>query len=140
MPYKDLIKAREYNAKYQRRYNKLNPEVNKKSTKAWIARNKEKIKEYQRNWRITNKDKTAGYDRKNRYGLTQDEYDLMYLNQLGLCVACHEPFGVRKPVVDHNHSTGKVRGLIHSKCNTAIGYIEKNKEKLQWWLEYIENN
>jgi len=53
------------------------------------------------------------------------------LKQAGKCACCG---GVRKLVVDHNHKTGVVRGLICNYCNMAIGFIENCTEQVAEYL------
>lgn len=78
--------------------------------------------------------------RKYKYGITQEQYDSMYMEQLGLCAACHEPFGDKKPCVDHNHKTGIIRGLVHHKCNTVMGLIDDDHTKLGFIVEFLQKH
>lgn len=43
--------------------------------------------------------------------------------QAGACAICHEPFGARTPAVDHDHETGRLRGLLCGRCNSAIAML-----------------
>jgi hypothetical protein len=78
----------------------------------------EKRKIYQKNIRLI-----------SEYGITIDDYNLMLLEQNHVCCICkkHENiihYKTKMPKelsVDHCHSTGKVRGLLCSKCNIVIG-------------------
>ncbi|NEB35894.1 endonuclease VII domain-containing protein [Streptomyces sp. SID14515] len=58
------------------------------------------------------------------YGITGEEYRRMGAAQRWRCLVCGEraPKGVRL-VVDHDHVTGYVRGLLHSECNAALGLL-----------------
>src|ERR1700674_3684701 len=66
---------------------------------------------------------------KRAYGITIDDYDRMYHDQGGICAICYrvETAQVnghtRLLCVDHNHLTKKVRGLLCSSCNRAVGYL-----------------
>lgn len=65
------------------------------------------------------------------YGITLEDYQRMWIAQLGLCAICwREPEG-RDLVVDHDHATGKVRGLLCDRCNTGMGQFEDN---MAWLL------
>ncbi len=56
--------------------------------------------------------------------MTAKQYAVMLEMQKGLCKMCELPhFGDRPFVVDHCHKTGKIRGLIHTRCNTGIGML-----------------
>ena len=64
--------------------------------------------------------------RLDKYGLTQSDIDAMVLEQNNRCAACKKPFSdsyVYAPVVDHCHISGKVRGILHRICNSAIGML-----------------
>ena len=80
------------------------------------------------------------YQFKIKYGLSKEMYDTMYLEQLGLCAICHEPFGDKSPVVDHCHKTSKVRGLVHRLCNGMIGYARDNPAILEFGAEYLRKH
>ena len=77
---------------------------------------------------------------KSLYGITIDGFDLMYNKQDGKCACCGKDNGSRRLAVDHDHSTGKVRGLLCSKCNTAIGLCNDNPAILDVIAKYIRNN
>ena len=87
-----------------------------------------------------------GYQIKRLYGITRDDYDAMKLAQGGVCAICGLPQVIAKksavPLelhVDHDHKTGKVRGLLCMRCNTGLAHVEK-----EGWLErvkeYLEKN
>ena len=55
-----------------------------------------------------------------RYGLTEAQFQKMVERQHGHCDICRKPLP-SKPHVDHDHKTGRVRGLVHWHCNRLIG-------------------
>lgn len=59
--------------------------------------------------------------------------------QDGKCGVCRKPENGKALAVDHCHETGRVRGLLCSKCNTAIGLLKDSRELLQraerWVME-----
>jgi len=75
------------------------------------------------------------------YGLSRAEFELMFIAQDGRCPLCLRDFaGIMErggPVVDHDHMTGKVRGLLCSGCNTGIGRFEHSTEWLDRALAYL---
>lgn len=81
---------------------------------------------------------------KNEYGLSKKEFDTMKEEQKGKCAICGgEGFLMRahhwsKLVVDHDHSTGSVRGLLCHNCNRALGLFQDSPENLRRAAEYLE--
>ncbi len=62
------------------------------------------------------------------YGLTLGQYDEMFEEQNGVCAMCSNiSTEGRRLHVDHNHKTGKIRGLLCYKCNTRLGVLENEK-------------
>lgn len=46
--------------------------------------------------------------------------------QAGLCPLCHEPIDLKikgEGVIDHDHDTGEIRGVLHRSCNAAEGKV-----------------
>ena len=61
----------------------------------------------------------------------------MYNNQNGCCAVCgkHQSEFKRIFDVDHDHVTGKVRGLLCRSCNTGLGYYETKKDLFKIYLK-----
>ena len=86
------------------------------------------------------------YDKRLRvkYDLTLKDYNRMLEQQKGLCAICKQPETciqsgkVRRLTVDHNHLTGKVRGLLCIICNTKLGVLE-NREFVDNAIDYIKD-
>ena len=64
-----------------------------------------------------------------KYGITLTEYDRMVADQKEVCFLCGKPELIRRLSIDHNHKTGKVRGLLCTGCNI----------KLEWFINLREN-
>ena len=62
------------------------------------------------------------------------------LEQQELCDLCHLPFGNKKKHTDHDHTTGKFRGIIHGKCNTGIGFLGDSEELCLLAAAYLRKN
>ena len=80
---------------------------------------------------------------KHRYRLEYDDYLLMYEQQDGKCKICNtdkELGTVNGLLVDHCHTTNKVRGLLCNRCNSGLGHFEDNLELLNNAIEYIKHN
>ena len=65
------------------------------------------------------------------------DYDLMLERQRGVCAVCGEQ-PARSLCVDHCHATGKVRGLLCSPCNLAIGQFKDSPARLRKAAAYVE--
>ena len=76
------------------------------------------------------------YSLKKQYGLTLEEHQSMVTAQKSCCKICHRP---AKLHVDHDHNTGKVRGLLCLSCNMALGLMKDNTEVLSNAIKYLQN-
>ncbi len=73
------------------------------------------------------------------FGLKWSDYTDMHEDQQGLCMICNKPQSGRKLAVDHNHSTGEVRGLLCDGCNRGLGYFKDNPALLEGAITYLRN-
>jgi len=75
------------------------------------------------------------------YGLTPEQYDTMFAQQQGLCALCGKPpieGDLQKSlVIDHDHETGAIRGLIHGRCNSLLGYAQDTSSLLLAAAAYL---
>ena len=82
---------------------------------------------------------SRAYHLKQTYGLTLEQYDEMLEQQGEVCAICGEAnLDGKRLYVDHNHETGKVRGLLCLKCNNRLGVLE-NKDWRSLAEEYLQN-
>lgn len=86
------------------------------------------------------------YNLRKKYGITQEEYDALLLAQGGCCAICRKPETVytgrgkgvsNRLCVDHDHVTGKVRGLLCNACNTSLGKMNDDPTLLVQALTYL---
>jgi len=74
-----------------------------------------------------------------RYGITTAQYDMMFALQDGKCVGCGRPPKTRRLAVEHDHKTGRVRGLACHNCNRHL--IAKNTaETARWLVAYLSSD
>ena len=80
------------------------------------------------------------------YKITLEQYDAMFESRKGLCDICHQQEThllhnkVISLAVDHNHTNGKIRGLLCHDCNIAIGYFKDDVERIRSAARFLENN
>ena len=74
---------------------------------------------------------------KYRYGISQKDYDKILIAQDNRCAICQQEWVSKHPLyVDHDHNTGKARGLLCAKCNFTVGLVEKGDiNKVTIYLE-----
>lgn len=72
------------------------------------------------------------------YGLKEGEYAERLRAQGGVCALCGRKPGRTRLAVDHDHATGAVRGLLHPRCNRALGPLEHSEEVLTRVIAYLE--
>ncbi len=82
---------------------------------------------------------------KKNFKITLEDYQSMERDQNGVCKICKQPetkldHRTKQPralAVDHCHKTGKVRGLLCSDCNTAIGLLKDDVHLMQTAIDYV---
>jgi len=122
-------------------------EERKKKQREYYLQNKERFRENHRRWCSKNKEKlakrNAGYVTewilKKKYGIDGAEYNRLFTLQSGRCAICLREASEfkRKLAVDHNHTTGQVRGLLCVKCNRGIGCFEEISIRFDAAREYL---
>ena len=81
------------------------------------------------------------YKLRSKYDITLSDFHKQMEFQNNVCAICKGQFeSERKTHVDHCHSTGKIRGILCSACNHALGMFKDNVETMQTALDYIKNN
>lgn len=106
------------------------PKCRNKHTRLLIQTKRRQTKaqqEYERNNKLINK-----------YGITSNDWDRLYDEQLGRCAICLIPLAETKPHVDHDHITGVVRGLLCKFCNPGLGYFQDSIDNLERAVSYLK--
>ena len=102
-------------------------EKGKATARRYSLKHKARIKEYKRNHRY-----------KAIYNITLADYDKLYKEQNGVCAICGLPEVCMRLQVDHNHKTGKVRGLLFLHCNNILGKAKDSIETLEKAIQYLK--
>lgn len=81
-----------------------------------------------------------------KYDLQADAFLDLFAAQEHRCAICRKGLVLfaealsEAPVVDHDHETGAVRGIVCRGCNTAVGYIEKDRVRTRRVLGYLKKH
>lgn len=121
MPYKDIEKKRAYQRSYRKTEagrtatKRHNESVQKRGVRAaWVSKNRARIRVYQ-----------------SRY-----KYGTDNVPQHGICPICKVD---SKLVIDHDHKTGAIRGMICRKCNLGLGYFKDSPDALKRAADYLNS-
>lgn len=110
----------------------------------WRRNNRERSREIVRNYQRRHPEKIKRNDRshhlRSTYGITLEEYENLFESQGRKCAICGSPSSGgpgRNFHVDHDHKTGKVRGLLCCNCNFVVGHSLDNPEILMRAADYL---
>jgi hypothetical protein len=133
MPYKSSQARNEQ----RKRYYLKNKEYLLKQNKEWREKSKVHLKGYTQRTFKSKKNSSL----KRKYGIGIDQYNILLEIQNNTCYICGKSEVLNKSLaVDHNHETGKVRGLLCYRCNTALGFVEEKVEILQNMINYLNKH
>ena len=159
MPYKDPVKRKEYLKKYReingktidlKRKEKIENLSEKDKDVTILKRRQTALKSYHKNKEsILKKRKETAHitNLKYNYGLSLEDYNFLLEKQDNKCAICEcnefENRWTNKNnklpfVVDHCHTTNKVRGLLCDNCNLMIGHAKDNIETLTKAIKYLK--
>jgi hypothetical protein len=153
-------KIRQSRIEYDNNHKEIIKEQHKEYGKQYRIKNADKIKQYRienkdkfksspdkrkivdTKYRNNNSDKIKDYKLRKKYGITLDDYNILFNQQEGKCKICgtHQDDLDKKLVVDHNHCTNQIRGLLCDKCNRGLGHFNDNINTLQNAIDYLRNN
>ncbi len=99
-------------------------------------------------WRVKNKEAVKHNDLKTAFGIGLVEYNKMLLEQQDKCAICKNPETAfikslnktKSFSVDHCHKTGRIRGLLCGKCNTALGLFKEDVSIMKLAINYLIQN
>lgn len=78
----------------------------------------------------------ADWQRLKKYGLDKTSYEVLLKKQKNNCAICLQEF-VSTPHIDHDHKTGKVRGLLCYPCNSGLGQFDDKIDRLKRAIKYL---
>jgi hypothetical protein len=113
-------------AEYNKTYYKNHKKQIQKYKREYQKKNRSKLLTRAAKWYREHKDTNREYQLQRCYGISITDYNQLFIVQEGKCAicGCDSKYLRTKLSVDHNHSTGRVRGLLCVHCNGGLGYIE----------------
>ena len=132
-----VTKKRVRHQPYRKEKYLKNKETHSKASKDYYLRHKEEARIWQRKYRETNKIMIHDKRLKRLYGIGYEQYSKMFESQNGNCAICLEQ---KELVVDHDHNTKEVRGLLCTSCNFGIGNLKDSLLLLESAKQYIINS
>lgn len=130
---------------YFRQYRMRNREKLNAQVRMLVAKNRERFRI--KNRAAYRKAKAKGFDFRGKalrlnWGLSWEGYSKILASQKGRCAICSssDPKGRGRFHVDHNHMTGKIRGLLCTSCNLILGHSNDNPSVLFSAVEYLHKH
>lgn len=72
------------------------------------------------------------------YGISLEQRDSILASQGGHCAICEQP--IFRPQIDHDHMTGKIRGILCPLCNKGLGLFKDSLASLKNAIRYLDKN
>jgi hypothetical protein len=123
----------------------LSGEAKKAYDRKYGKANRKRLNAKSLAWHHSNKDRSKDIKLRCYYRISIDDYQKMLVEQHGVCAICHKPeiivcrgSEIKALSVDHNHATGKIRGLLCDRCNRALGFMDDDPAKLIAAANYLE--
>ena len=132
---------------YYRDYYRTHRDEALAKAKLRYKQNKDRHATAGRAYRLKNRERIAARRRGytlNKYSISVGEYRQLFDRQGGVCAICGKPEtkAIKGSVchlsVDHDHQTGRLRGLLCRACNLVLGYASDNPQVLRRAAKYIE--
>lgn len=79
-------------------------------------------------------------DLSDKFNLSVEQYKWLLEYQNNKCACCQKPISNSEVIIDHSHTTGRVRGLTCFNCNLALGHSKDDIELIGNMISYIERH
>jgi len=129
----------EYNQTRNGKWAKENPNQNRINARNWNRSNRQQYNANKNRSAKNNPLSTKGRQLRIKFNISIEEYNQLLDLQNYKCAICQDecPTG-RQLAVDHNHRTGKVRGLLCMECNIGLGKFKDSDDLLIKAISYLE--
>jgi hypothetical protein len=131
-PEKHRAKSRAYRELHKKDYNDR--------AKAWASANPERVRERRQKWKTKHPERYQRLARQchlqKKYGISLEDQDQLLIQQGHRCAICQQI--LTEIHIDHNHETGRVRGILCRGCNLGIGFLKEDAAVLKKALRYLE--
>ena len=109
----------------RKRQYRNNPEGFAARRHKWAAKNAERVRTQQKRYRSQQQAQIRVAEACRKYSLTREQTEDLMARQS--CDVCGKPFGAIRNGrhIEHDHVSGRVRGVVHPRCNIAIGVVEE---------------
>ena len=141
----DTPEGRAAAVEYHRACNRKSYEKRKAARPPRVSKSVDKAA-YQREYRARNREWFQNMERQRKFGLTPEEYEKMLEAQGNKCAICGgEETATRLEktkslAVDHDHKTGKIRGLLCCECNQGLGKFKDSRDMLLSAAKYLDGH
>ena len=111
----------------------------------WVRGNPGKrnlaLQKYERKPESVEKKKLRAKKQKFKaYGITEEDFNTQLLRQNNRCAGCSVAIDTKSACIDHDHATGRFRGLLCKYCNWGIGHLRDSKETLYKLAAYLNHD
>lgn len=106
---------------------------------AWNALHREELRQKRRDYLRAHPDRTRAANLKSKYGITVEEWNVLFASQGSRCAICgsEHPKSYGLWHTDHDHVTGKVRGILCQQCNVGLGKLGESQDGVVRAIKYL---
>lgn len=125
----------------RRAYRAANREKLDAAKRAWEKANPELVSMQRARRRVKAMNARLNGDLRYHYDITLERYEQILKQQGGVCAICKKlevTARTKRLVVDHDHKTGKIRGLLCHRCNCGLGYFKDDRSLIALAIEYLQ--